>query len=305
MRRATWLVLAIGAAGTLLTSAACRTVTRLATDPMPLRVLVWNIHVGTDAGGAATLDRIARLIDSTGADVALLQEVDRRTSRSAGVDQIARLAALTSMQWAFGRTLDYQGGEYGLAILSRWPIVRDTLIPLPVDPPQTRAGGSVEPRGVLLATLRAPRGEIDILNTHLDPSRDDAYRRQEVAQLLLTASRRAAEARVVLVGGDFNAEPGSEVVAMVTRSSLRDVWAGCGAPHDGLTYPADEPVKRIDYLFAPTNVRCDSTRVLVSTASDHRPILFHLGALFPVREAAPIQYDPRTDSLRPPSRRPD
>ena len=37
-------------------------------------------------------------------------------------------------------------GKYGVAILSRWPIVADTLVHLPVTPPQARAGGSHEPR---------------------------------------------------------------------------------------------------------------------------------------------------------------
>ena len=47
----------------------------------------------------------------------------------------------------YGMNCVYQHGHHGNAILSRWPIIRDTLVHLPVDPPQERAGGSREPRG--------------------------------------------------------------------------------------------------------------------------------------------------------------
>src|SRR5687768_15586880 len=114
-----------------------------------LRVLVYNIHAGKDAGGAHNLQRVSEVIQSTRADVVLLQEVDRQTTRSGGVDHLAELERLTGMSGAYGKSLDFQGGQYGIAVLSRWPITPVDVVALRTDPPQPRAGGSIEPRVAL------------------------------------------------------------------------------------------------------------------------------------------------------------
>jgi len=240
-----------------------------------LRVLVYNIHAGKDAEGVDNLARVAEVVRGSGADVVLLQEVDRGTERSGRVDQLARLASLTGLHGSFGKTLDYQGGEYGIAILSRWPVVFDTLLPLPIDPPQERAGGSYEPRGALVARLEGPL-RLVALNTHLDASREDHYRIQEVRTVVETAEREAAAGgALVLVGGDFNSEPGTRVVGTVTGEEWSDAWR-CGRG-EGLTFPARAAVKRIDYLFLGTGLRCVEASVLETEASDHRPLLVVVG----------------------------
>lgn len=228
-----------------------------------VRILTYNIHAGKDATGAANLQRVASIVRSTTADIVLLQEVDRNTQRSGDVDQVAELARLTGMRAEFGKSLDYQGGEYGIAILSRWPIVAHETIPLHIEPPQVRAGGSTEPRVALLVTVQSPRGELRIVNTHLDASREDGYRMQEVPQVL-------AAAHDAIAGGDFNAEPDSRVHDAVMRAGMRDAWLQCGHGQP-LTFPASVPRKRIDYVFL--HGRCKSATVIDTDASDHRPLL--------------------------------
>jgi endonuclease/exonuclease/phosphatase family metal-dependent hydrolase len=251
---------------------------RGADDARPVRVLVYNIHAGRDAAGADNLERVAALVREVGADVTLLQEVDRGTERSGRVDQVAELARRTGMHAAFGRTLDYQGGEYGIAILSRWPIADDTLIHLPVEPPQQRAGGSYEPRGAQRALVARPGGSLAVLNTHLDASGHDRFRAQEIEHIIALAGASAVSVGRSIVGGDFNATPESAVIARARAAGLRDAWSECGGdPKGGLTYPAVSPVKRIDYLFLRGDLRCLSARVLDSDASDHRPVVFEVG----------------------------
>lgn len=265
------------AAALSLCAAACAAP---AGSPAPgsaaLRVLVYNVHAGKDAGGVDNLARVAGIVRETGADVVLLQEVDQGTERSGRVDQVAELSRLTGMHGVFGRTLDYQGGGYGIALLSRWPVTQDTLIHLPVDPPQERAGGSREPRGVLRARVAAPGAPLYLLNTHLDASGTDTYRRQEVAALLEIAGRLRDGGARVLVGGDFNATPESAVAGSMTAAGWRDGWPACGGAGEGLTFPAREPVKRIDYLFFPESTACDSAEVVGGEVSDHRGVLFVL-----------------------------
>jgi endonuclease/exonuclease/phosphatase family metal-dependent hydrolase len=241
-----------------------------------LRVLVYNIHAGKDAKGIDNLARVADIIRANKADIALLQEVDRGTTRSGQVDQLNILSVLTGFRGAFGKTLEYQGGDYGIAILSRWRISSDTLFSLPVEPAQERAGGSREPRGALRAVVEMPGAALVIFNTHIDASREDLYRKQEMTTLVSLArqSIRGLHSSTFL-GGDLNAEPGSAVIEMVRASPLRDAWAECGQG-PGLSYPADKPVKRIDYLLLPPEWKCVSATVLETEASDHRPVLFVL-----------------------------
>ena len=242
----------------------------------PLRVLVYNIHAGKDAGGVDNLERVAALIREQRVDIALLQEVDVNTERSGRIDQPAVLSKLSGLHAVFGRTLDYQGGQYGIAVLSRFAVERDTMLALAVEPAQERAGGSREPRGVLHAQIRAPGGRLHVLNTHLDASGDDHWRRQEAARVALAATRIASGSQRLLVGGDFNAEPGTPTIQLLTSVPLRDGWAVCGGGGPGLSYPAAGPVKRIDYLFFRPATICQSAEVLASDASDHRPVIFSL-----------------------------
>lgn len=237
-----------------------------------VRVMVYNIHAGKDAAGVPNLDGIAALVRETRTDLALLQEVDSMTRRSGNVDQPAALAAMTGFHVAFGSALDYDGGEYGVAILSRWPVTRDTLVHLPVDPPQVRSGGSREPRGALRAEIAMPWGTLVVLNTHLDASGQDTWRRQEVRTLLELARQARAEHPNVLVGGDMNSTPESAVQEQVRAASLRDAFALCGRG-TGLTFPSDSAIKRIDYLYLPDGISCVHAEVPQTRVSDHLPLL--------------------------------
>lgn len=249
---------------------------RLAGSPGDtVRVLVYNIHAGKDAAGVDNLERVAEIVRRTRADIALLQEVDQGTRRSGGVDQPAELARLTKLHVAFGSSLDYQGGKYGVAILSRWPILSDTLVALPVDPPQERAGGSREPRAALRVEIASPHGVVVAINTHLDASADDRWRRQEVRTVLAIAEAARGSGAHRLVGGDFNSMPESAVQDTIRRSGLRDAWRECGAG-DGFTYPARGGIKRIDYLFLAERTLCLAAEVVPSEASDHSPLLLHV-----------------------------
>ena len=239
------------------------------------RVLVFNIHAGKDAGAARNLESVAGLVRKLDADVVLLQEVDRGTRRSGHVDQLNVLEEATRYFAVFGRSLDYDGGQYGIAGLSRTRITAPATEPLPVQPPQARSGGSYEPRAALTFTTSTSLGSIVVLNTHLDASSDEHYRLQETAHIIAMSKRLRSAERPVVAGGDFNAEPGSAAYQQLIAGGLRDAWKECGKG-DGFTYPADRPIKRIDYLFVTAGVRCSRAEVIDSRVSDHRPLLVTL-----------------------------
>ncbi len=262
----------IVAGAIVLTVAGCAPVRGTSA---PIRVLVYNIHAGKDAKGVDNLERVAAIVRASKADVVLLQEVDKGTTRSGKVDQPAELKRLTGFYVSFGKTLDYQGGDYGIAILSRWPILSDTLILLPVTPPQDRSGVMNEPRGALRVRIDAPGGELGVINTHIDAGREDLYRLQEVRTLLTVAGPWRDSTGTLIVGGDLNSEPQSAVQAMFPLAGWRDSFKECGRG-TGLSFPADVPVKRIDYLMITGDTQCTTASVLDTEASDHRPVLFEI-----------------------------
>lgn len=261
----------------LLLSTGCAAAASRGSAPAPLQVLVYNIHAGKDVAGVHNLERVADAVRTSGADLVLLQEVDRRTERSGREDQLATLERLTGMHGAYGRTIDYQGGEYGIAVLSRWPILADTLHPLRVAPPPEPTGRPYEERGALHAVVDAPGGRMHVVTTHLDASSNDFFRLQQVSGVRELARRLERTGERVLVGGDFNAVPESPVIARMLTDGWRDAWTVCGSG-PGFTSPVEVPRRRIDYLILPPQLRCEQARVLDTLASDHRAVLFRVSA---------------------------
>src|SRR5258707_15896745 len=96
---------------------------RLLAAPVVVRVLTYNIHHGEGTDGEFDLPRLANVIKSVEPDLVALQEVDEATERASGVDELAELGRLTGMHTAFGKAMDFQGGAYGVGVLSRWSIL--------------------------------------------------------------------------------------------------------------------------------------------------------------------------------------
>ena len=95
---------------------------------------------------------------------------------------------------------------------------------------------------------------------------------QAVDQLSPCGSELRGDQPTILIG-DLNAEPGAaELQPLLAR--LRDAWDPGAGP--GLTFPADTPVKRIDYVLVSRHFDVHTTRVPVSVASDHRPVVVDL-----------------------------
>ena len=247
----------------------------LTSSSRPVRVLSLNMHAGKDAAGKPNLDAIGSLVKSTGADLVLLQEVDRGTARSGNVDQVSTLGTSLNYSSAFAASLlHYDGGQYGIAALARGYIGYSSTVPLPVSPAETRAGGSTEPRVALVGLASLRTVQVALINTHLDPA-DGQSRAQEIAHLRAVIADQLASGTALVVGGDFNATPDNPALAPLQSVGLRDAWTECGSG-DGFTYPSDKPAKRIDYLFLTGDLHCSAAAVIDTQISDHRPLLVTL-----------------------------
>ncbi|MFN9083801.1 MAG: endonuclease/exonuclease/phosphatase family protein, partial [Acidobacteriota bacterium] len=71
-----------------------------------VRVLTYNIHHGEGIDGRFDLQRIARVIQNSHADIVALQEVDQRTNRIRRADTLAELARMTGLQPLFGKSMN-------------------------------------------------------------------------------------------------------------------------------------------------------------------------------------------------------
>lgn len=225
-----------------------------------LRVLTYNTHHGEGTDGVLDLERIARVISAASPDLVALQEIDVRAQRTGSVDQAAELARLTGMHHAFGRFMDFQGGQYGLAILSRYPLENVRTIELPP--------GEHEPRTALAATV-TPTGRppVTLVCLHLDWLRDDANRYAQARALIAAIEHD----RPVILAGDFNDRPGSR-----TMEAFDAHFVNAEKP-DGArnTFPSHAPDHEIDFImYGPASAFTGEARVLDErVASDHRPVL--------------------------------
>jgi endonuclease/exonuclease/phosphatase family metal-dependent hydrolase len=231
-----------------------------------LRVMTYNIHVGVGMDKKLDLPRIAKVINREHPDLVGLQEVDRGVKRTEGKDEIAELAKLTSMNYVFAHNIDYQGGQYGVAILSRFPIKS-------VDHRKYENRREAERRGMIRAEFEVNGRLINFVTTHLDYQYADG-RVFETEQLLKFLDDVKGP---LIVVGDFNDEPsGDAYQLMLTR--FHDAWVKAKAPGEGLSYPADTPSKRIDYVFARQSDRIRAKKAWIANtlASDHLPLIVDL-----------------------------
>lgn len=225
---------------------------------MQVRILTYNIHhaEGTDAKIDAA--RIAAVIQSADPDFVAVQEVDVRTTRVAGADLAHQLAARTGLHAVFGKTIDYRGGWYGNALLSRWPLHGFVNHEMPSSPGRER-------RAVIEGTTGSG---FHFLATHLDVTEPD--RLLAVGRIAEIVASRPADLPMILAG-DLNAAAGS-----ATMDELFKDWSNAIGEDPLPTYPAAKPTRQIDYiLFRPAaRWRVVEARVLdEAIASDHRPLL--------------------------------
>jgi endonuclease/exonuclease/phosphatase family metal-dependent hydrolase len=231
------------------------------------RVMTYNIHHGQGLDGKVDVRRIADLIKREQADIVALQEVDKGVERTARRDLPAEFAALTGLTCVFSNNFPYQGGEYGNAVLSRFPIKRWANLHYKM----LRPG---EQRGILQLVLNVHGRELVFMSTHIDYRGDDTERLLNAAELQELIQHYRG--RPMILCGDFNDTPASRTCRKIAENFI-DTWAAVGAG-DGFTIPAEKPRKRIDYIWIGKGNSIVPLKAWVpdSAASDHLPVVAEL-----------------------------
>lgn len=238
-----------------------------------IRVMSYNIHHCNPPSkpGIIDLDAIATTITKQNPDIVALQEVDINTERSGKVNQAAQLALKTGLKsFYFAKAIDHEGGDYGVAILSKFPLDDINTYRLPMD-----SATKGEPRVLAVAIATLPGGKkIRVASTHLDAQKAPVNR---LLQIKAIDSIAASESLPFIIAGDFNAEENSEVIKTLDKGFTR-TCASC-AP----TIPVINPKKAIDFIAYKSAkvLSVKSHQVVEETyASDHLPV----GAVFTIQK---------------------
>ena len=235
----------------------------LSSAPSPsdqITVLDYNQHQGFDYWSVPSAPALADRIDSAGADIVALEEVNRGWDLSAGIDHFAYLRwRLPQYHAAYGRM---DTALFGNAIFSRYPIRESGYGILPHL-------NSALMRGYVWATIDTPKGTVLFVATHFTAYEgfDVERERQADAYAEFWAKRPRA-----ILAGDYNAHPDDLTITKLIGSGLVDAGAKAGIANE-FTYSSGAPHERIDYVFVSPDVTPVSARILDGTASDHRPVV--------------------------------
>ncbi|MTB67925.1 endonuclease [Providencia sp. wls1943] len=251
-----------------------------ANKPM-IKVATYNIGKNELAADVANLDELSKAIAKIDADVIVLTEIDNKTARSKKVNQLEEIAKANKMDFAFGKALDFDGGEYGVGILSKYKIEKSQVVNLP--------SGGAEQRVVLLSQITKPGFDspIIIMGTHLDWQKDPTIRIDQVRHIL-DATIGDTEtgfdniaASIKILAGDFNSTAKEQPIQEI--SYFWDPVEKKGVNYR--TWPAVNPAIDIDHIFTykgqewdvkTMTIPTDSKDFQWSKVSDHLPVIAEL-----------------------------
>ena len=228
-----------------------------------MRIMSFNIcHCATHYSLSITdedVRRTASVIAAESPDFVCLQEVDDKTTRSDGIDETARLAELTGMYGTFGKARDYQGGGYGVAILSKQE-------PLSVS---TRTIQGSEARLLLICEF----DDCFVATVHFDNNSD--LRLESVSTVRDALS---ALGKPVFITGDWNATPTSKTldamrgfVTIVSPESGVRTFGDFGGADYVIDYIAVDTADADKYYVQ--RGYCVSNMVDGHGSSDHNPVI--------------------------------
>lgn len=236
-----------------------------------LRVMSYNIHSCIGADGKLFPERIARIIRHQNPSLIGLQEVDRGQQRSKKVDQIRLLAKNLGMSEVFFPLARFDGGDYGLAVLSRFPIIEADCISLP----SLSSHAAAEKRGIMHIICATDQGKLHFFNTHLSLTR-----RERLAQMAHVVGAGPLSSiptnEPIIFCGDLNGGVNSPVYKLLSNK-LKDAQLTYSEGQPAPTFMTVWPLLRLDHIFHSNHLVPLSVKVLSDwecrLASDHFPVL--------------------------------
>ncbi len=222
-----------------------------------LKLMSYNIKNANGMDNVCNFQRIANVINNTSPDVVAIQEVDSMTNRSGQKYVLGEIADRTQMHGYFAPAIDYDGGKYGIGLLTKQVPLRLQTLPLP---------GREEARTLILAEF----ADYIYCCTHMSLTEEDRMKSLELVKAFTSSSTKP-----LFLAGDMNAEPESGFI-----KELQKDFQILSNPKQH-TFPAPDPKETIDYIATlkqnAKGFAVISAKVINEPmASDHRPILVEL-----------------------------
>ena len=222
----------------------------------PLRLMTWNINGALGRNPRFNLARIVDYVRGHAPDIVALQEVDSRRGRNAGMaNPFDVLRDALGTHGTHAHAISTADGDYGQALISRWPLVSSSVHDLSFP--------EREPRRAISADIATPAGPLHVIATHLGLSW-----RERSRQALTLLELLEGPDRPTVVMGDFN----DWFWVGSVRRTLRHVLPSCTSHR---TFPAALPFLRLDRIHVSSTVRIVQccTDAVARSLSDHLPVL--------------------------------
>jgi len=238
-----------------------------------LRMVTINFW-GTEPPLDQRLDLASRQLVALAPDVVGMQEVRPLDGRS-GRTTADVLAEALGFEMVYEQSLEWQdddffaghpGGQEGLAILSRHPILEHRATELPEPRP-------TEKRILLSACVDTPAGPVWCHTTHLHYRLDDGLAREKQVVAIDEVVRGIDSSAPQLLCGDFNSTPDHDEIRFLRglttlsgrRAHYQDAYARIHPGEPGLTWSSENehtrPLRsldidrRIDFVFVSTRTK--------------------------------------------------
>ena len=235
-----------------------------------IRILSYNVRNGKGMDNITNYQRVADVINRIAPDVVAVQELDSVTQRNNGVYSLGELAQRTLMHATYAGSIDYQGGKYGIGMLSKEKPVSYKRVPLP---------GREEKRSLLLVEF----ADYVVCCTHFSLTEED---QQASVELLVTALEGIR--KPVFLAGDMNSEYDSQV-----QAAMRKNFTTLNNPKQ-FTFPSDKPKECIDFIYQLNNGKSCTVlnRQVIAepVASDHLPLFVDIR--FPAKASDILRTTP-------------
>ena len=227
--------------------------TTVVAQPSEITVMTFNIqHFENIETGQVDIEAYADYIRESGASLVGLNEVFS--------DQLDELAGMLGWESFFARGCDFGGREYGNGIVTSLPLLDAKAMVIP-DPEVPSYDGYYETRALIACTVDVDGKQLNVLCTHFGLNPD------EVENGVSTVLANMQNARQILMG-DLNVRPEDPLLDPI-RSRMCDTAPLLG--ENCLTFPADAPDRKLDYIFLSADLTAISADIPPLVLSDHRP----------------------------------
>ena len=275
-------------------------------------IVSYNIQYSLGADNRFNLKRCLDVVRA--ADIICLQEIDRNWRRTNMADQFAEVQALLPDRYCvFGAALDVDASavradgsvdnrrrQNGQMTISKYPIASSRTIHLP----KQDTGDSMNMWCVgIESVILTPQHPVRVINLHLTDI-SEANRITQITALIKHCENATIEGGAwngkegdeaarehwqlndpgppmpieIIFTGDFNDEPNSRVMELMSRAQFRDTWQRNSNAGPGVTFKTNpeqgtDRDMRIDYIFVSPHFDVVSSHIDESTgASDHQPV---------------------------------